>query len=449
MRINVPLTVLFLGLSAGRTMAQPDFQNRRAQIMQNIPDGILLLHARPTLKHDIEHSFQQDPNFYYLTGLANTVCAILAIDGRKKETLLFVPTKLSGIAGLIKHAMVEPDRSTAAKLGVEQVIDWNGFSSFIDKRVSEDSSLVIYTDEAGFSRYWLAQESNPPELAPIANPYLLWRNALQTRWPNVSFRSAASILKSIRFVKEENEIKALRDVATASSKALLAAMQAIRPGRSQREVEAKVVGACIESGAEGPSFWPWIMSGANAVIPKPFASFADYRHINRIMQAGELVRVDIGCDREFYKGDVGRTAPVSGKFDPAQRETWELLIHAYRAGLAALRHGITKKEIFAASRAEVERHQEAVKTPLAKKAVAEVLEQGDRPWHIHGVGLESAEPLPDTLLAGMVIAYEPTFAVDEQAFYLEDMILITKHGHEILSAGLPYTADELEKAMRK
>lgn len=99
-----------------------------------------------------------------------------------------------------------------------------------------------------------------------------------------------------------------------------------------------------------------------------------------------------------------------------------------------MRDGITKKEIFAASRAEVERHGTKVNASLGKKFVEELLAQGDQPWHIHGVGLESAEPM---------------FAMDEQAFYLEDMILITKDGHEILSTGLPYTAAEIEKAMRE
>jgi Xaa-Pro aminopeptidase len=69
-------------------------------------------------------------------------------------------------------------------------------------------------------------------------------------------------------------------------------------------------------------------------------------------------------------------------------------------------------------------------------------------WGIHGVGLEGAEGAPETLRAGMVVAFEPIFVVDGQGFYLEDMIAVTKDGHEVLTKGLPYTAEEIERAER-
>lgn len=261
-------------------------------------------------------------------------------------------------------------------------------------------------------------------------------------------RSAAEQLAELRAIKSAAEIAALRRVAALSAQALLAGMQALKPGRSQREAEGEVVSACLRGGAEGPSFWPWVMTGPNAVFPAPFASFADYRHLNRVMRAGELARVDVGCAGDHYEGDVGRTAPVSGRFDPGQRETWELLVRAYRAGLAVLRDGVKTEEVFAASRREIEQQRASVKTELGKKAVAVLLGEGGlRFWQIHGVGLESAEGLPPILQAGMVVAVEPIFSVENQGFYLEDMVLITREGHEILTKGLPYSADEVERAV--
>jgi len=175
---------------------------------------------------------------------------------------------------------------------------------------------------------------------------------------------------------------------------------------------------------------------------------ADYRHLNRVMKAGEVARVDVGCDMDHYKGDVGRTAPVSGRFDAGQRETWELLVAAYRAGLAVFRDGVTRDAVFAASLAEVRRRQPGMKTPLGKKA-AEVLlgKDGLQWWEIHGVGLDTAEGLPEVLRAGMTVDFEPIFSVEGQGFYLEDMILVTPMGHEILTPGLPYSADEIEAAV--
>jgi Xaa-Pro aminopeptidase len=192
------------------------------------------------------------------------------------------------------------------------------------------------------------------------------------------------------------------------------------------------------------------MAGPTSAFPAPFESLADYRHLNRAMQAGEVVRVDVGCDVDHYLGDVGRTVPVSGRFDAGQRETWELLVAAYRAGLRQFRDGARRDDVFAASLAEVRRRQPALSTPLGRKA-AEVLTgtDGFRHWQIHGVGLEAAEGMPESLAAGMVLAFEPIFSVEGQGFYLEDMVLVTKDGHEILTPGLPYSADEIERATRR
>ncbi|HEY7573665.1 MAG TPA: M24 family metallopeptidase, partial [Thermoanaerobaculia bacterium] len=249
-------------------------------------------------------------------------------------------------------------------------------------------------------------------------------------------------------VKSPAEIEVMRRVGKTSGAALRAGLSALRPGRPQRQAEAAVVSACIAAGAEGPSFWPWVMSGPNGAFPAPFESLADYRHLDRPMGAGELARVDVGCDADHYKGDVGRTAPVSGRFDAGQREAWELLVAAYRAGLALFADGARRDDVFAASLAEVRRHQPALATLLGRNAAKVLLGEGGlRFWEIHGVGLEGAEGAPETLRAGMVVAFEPIFVVDGQGFYLEDMVRVTKDGYEVLTPGLPYSASEVERAV--
>lgn len=413
-----------------------EFQARRQQTIKLLPDGILLIHARTSFASEDRHGFLQDPSFYYLTGLGRTMSAILAIDGQTRESWLFVPPKLTPLPAA--------DDLSASKLMIEHVVSWDEFASYVEGRISANPKLVIYTDEISVPL------SNPPGYAPIADTRLLWQQTLKARWPNVTFRSAATIIEELRLVKSPAEIEVMRRVAKSSAASLLTGLRAIRPGRSQREAEAEVVRECIVSGGEGPSFWPWIMTGPNAVFPKPFESFADYRHLNRVMQKGELVRVDVGCDVAHYKGDVGRTAPVSGRFDPGQREVWEILVNAYRAGLTAIRDGVRREDVFSASLREVEGLRRKVKTQLGKRAVDELLgKDGTKYWYLHGAGLESAEGLPEVLRAGMIVDFEPIFSVEGQGFYLEDMILVTREGNEILTAGLPYSADEIETLIGK
>jgi Xaa-Pro aminopeptidase len=167
------------------------------------------------------------------------------------------------------------------------------------------------------------------------------------------------------------------------------------------------------------------------------------------MNDGELVRMDVGCALGHYEGDVGRTVPVSGKFNANQRETLDLLVRAYRAGLSAMKAGVPLETVMARSRAEVESAKATLQSDYAKRAAETILATPlAAAWHIHGVGLDGGETGTDTLEAGSVIAFEPMFSVDADAYYMEDMILVTESGHEVLTQGLPYTAAEIEATMR-
>ena len=112
-----------------------------------------------------------------------------------------------------------------------------------------------------------------------------------------------------------------------------------------------------------------------------------------------------------------------------------------------MRAGVTLDAIRGASVAEIRRLQSGLQTDQGREAARVLLTRGLSVWHIHGVGIESGEEAVDPLVPGAVIAYEPTVEVGSDAFYLEDMILVTETGHRILSAGLPYTADEIERRM--
>ncbi len=167
------------------------------------------------------------------------------------------------------------------------------------------------------------------------------------------------------------------------------------------------------------------------------------------MKAGELVRMDVGCALGHYEGDVGRTVPVSGKFNANQRETLDLLVRAYRAGLSAMKAGVPLETVMERSRSEVESARGTLVSEYARRAAEHLVAAPLRAaWHIHGVGLDGGETGTDTLEAGSVVAFEPMFSVDEDAYYMEDMILVTASGHEVLTSGLPYTAAEIESVMR-
>ncbi len=208
-----------------------------------------------------------------------------------------------------------------------------------------------------------------------------------------------------------------------------------------------MVATCLDVGGQGPSFWPWTMSGPNAHMGRLVGAFFRYDQGDRIARAGELVRVDVGCAGGGYGADVGRTLPASGNFSEGQAEAWDLLIAGYRAGLDAMSDGVTISAVRAASIDAVRELQGDMVTADGQAAADAILSGGEGVWHIHGVGIESGEDIPPELRAGMVVAYEPGFSIGPDAYYLEDMILVTADGHRVLCEGLPYTAEEIALAM--
>ena len=153
----------------------------------------------------------------------------------------------------------------------------------------------------------------------------------------------------------------------------------------------------------------------------------EYHNLDRMLQAGEVVRLDLGCDFQMYKADFGRTTPVSGHFDEAQRETMELLNGAYRAGVEALRLGGTSKDVFAATLAYIEKYQNELKAATAKDAAADALKR--KGYALHGLGIDMAEGAPKTFQTRNVLCYEPQLTAGNQAFFVADTFLITTEGH--------------------
>jgi len=177
------------------------------------------------------------------------------------------------------------------------------------------------------------------------------------KWPALEAKDATRQIEALMEVQSEREVAALRNAAKTTVAALMAGMKAIRPDTSQRSVEAVVNQTCWSQGAHGPSFWPWVMAGENAVFPRPFFSDARYDHLDRTMLAGELVRLDVGCEWEHYLGDLRRTVPVSSHYDDAQRELWTIFVDAYRAGVKALREGVTEDQVFEVWQKELVSHR--------------------------------------------------------------------------------------------
>lgn len=433
-------------LTPGDPPASPaEYRARREAMLARLPDGILILTSAGEVKSWTAAGLRQEASFYYFTGLGSQLRGILVLDGPKRESRLYVPWPVH-LEEEWKSIAIEPGPTASARLQLEEVAPWEALTPYLEARLAAQPGGTVYLDGSDQLPF-----ATPPGLSPLFGRIAPLRYALERRWPSVKVQSAAPAIAELRAVKRPPEIEATRRAGRAGSAAVLAALRALAPGRPQRQAEAAAVAACFNSGAEDVAWWPWVMTGPNAVFPETFTSFVDYRHLNRRMAAGELARIDVGCVVDHYHSDIGRTAPVSGSWTAEQRETWNLLITAYHAGLRVVRDGVRPQEVLAAFQSEVRTQQPSLRTELARRAASLLLtEDGTRHWQIHSVGLEPTEgPFPiDLLRAGMVVAYEPMFTVDGQGYYLEDLLLIKRDGYELLTPGVPYTAEEIERAMR-
>lgn len=434
------LVLLAVALGGARPQAQipaTAYPVRRAAALARIGGDVLIVPARASFLADDQLGFVQAADFQYLTGLDELVGAVLVLDGASSRTTLFIGPRNP----LVTRGVIVPGAESARRLQLSSVEPVDALEPWLRQRFARPGAAV----------YVAPTDARSAVTAPLpmAGSVARWQ-AWLTSLGAAKVTSATSVLRPLRDIKDPGEIAVLRTVGRTSGEAFLAGLRALAPGKWQHETELAVVNACRAAGARGVSFWPWTMSGPNAEFTSLWNSFLAYDHVDRVMKSGEVVRVDVGCQVDHYMGDVGRTAPVSGTFTSGQREAWDLFIAGYRAGLTRIKDRASARAVYDVALAEVRRLAPSLETPQGKHAAETLLgPKGTEPWELHGVGLDDAEGLPDVLREGMVVAYELMFAVDGDGFYLEDMIAITHEGYEILTPGLPYTAREVEAAMKK
>ena len=443
-------------LSMGNTPAQTgiessELQTRRQHAMNAVPDGIILLHSFSKPKSWIESGFQQDPNFQYFTGLENLHAAILALDGTTGESWLFVqvptPKQQDRFAELGGRdvAYLAPSHEAEQDLKIDHIASWDGFAGFIEARLKSRPKTVLYLD-AGGPAAMQAAVSNPTGFMPIENPYLLWAAAIKARWPDASIGDATPVLQDVRLIKSPAEIALLRKASELTVAGLWSAAGAVAPGHTEHQVEAAAIDGAMGAGADGLGMWPTLLTG-----PDPdniYAKFYDSDGTDRTLQAGQVLRVNMAFDYQGYKGDIGRTFPVSGKFTPEQSEVLDLMNGAYQACLQALHDGTTPDAVIQAGIHYVEDHKSALRSDLARKAATKLVTMN--PWILYSHGLEMVDKFPlQTLKSGYVLGFGPDVDVDGQVFYVEDTLLVTKDGYELINPPLPYSPADIEKTVER
>lgn len=412
-----------------------EFAERRTALMNRVEKGMIILFAdtgQPPASR-----FRQDNDFYYFTGCED-MNAILLMTAKTHESVLFLPKQTKREMTIVgKNLLADPD--ALKKTGLSGVYPLDYFSKYLARHGHKAGGTFYIrltpADAVSHNRretsIFAARRARNPFNDQISlDKYRIKK--LKKQFPGFTMKDAVPLIDALRLIKSPKEIEILRRNGKLSAAAIKQAMAVTKPGVYEYELEAAAVDAILKKGANGPAYPPIVASGPNSCI-------AHYNKNNRKMAAGDLVLMDFGADLDYLCMDITRTWPVSGTFTPGQREYYRVVLEVQKACIAAYRPGITAKDV-----------RKHVAKEMKKKGIdTRGLEGGMH--HYVGMSVHDVGPKGVPLEEGMVFTIEPGFYFPGKGFgiRIEDTVLITEGGCEVLSKDVPKEIDEIEAFLAK
>ncbi len=408
-----------------------EFIRRRAALMDKITDGMIVLFGE-TDQAPAAH-FQQDNDFYYFTGNEDA-SAIFLMAPRAKKAVLFLPQQ-SERERVVGGPNLLNDPQAKEKTGLTDIFPLSYFDEYVARnmygfgttfhlRLSNRDKLDEARSETGI---FSARKSRSPynDQAPLDN-FRIAR--LKERYPHFSFKDVTPLIDEMRVIKSAEEIEVLRRNGRISAEGVKRAMQATKPGCFEYEIEAAAMGVILAGGATSAAYAPIVGSGPNTCI-------FHYEKNSRRVEAGDLVLMDFGACLDRLAMDITRTWPASGTFTPEQKKVYQAVLEVQKACIEAYRPGATAKSV-----------KDHVAAVMKQKGIDPMGLEGGT-GHFVGLSVHDVGPYNTALQPGMVFAIEPALYFPDKniGIRVEDTVLITETGCEVLTAGVPKEIEEVEK----
>jgi Xaa-Pro aminopeptidase len=421
---------------AAPTFPAAEYQARRTGLLAALAEaggGVFLVPSADGVTRG--ETFRQLDDFLYLTGL-ELPGALLALDADAGSATLFAPPRDfrfqdPGRANDFPGRPLGDDPAVARAAGLEGITPLAELPLRIADWIRRGRTVWVDADAPGDVP--VRRPVFVGHLGPVETLVL----RLRSDHPDIALGNAYPLVARARMRKSPAEITKLRAAANATAEAMRVTARSVAPGVTEAALQGAFEASCREQGALRIPFTPIVKSGPNSLWPwRILAAHADRR--NRAMMAGELVIQDVGCAVDGYVSDVGRTFPVDGTFTPTQRAKLEMATRVSDAVIAAVRPGVTFADLtrvaYDAIPDDEERHMQ---TPS---------------YFGHHLGLSSGDPsLPEEPLApGMVFTIEPWYYNHDLgvSVFVEDVLMVTDDGVEILTRALPRSPAELERMVR-
>ncbi len=426
------------------------YSGRRARLMRAMGAGIAVVPTAPEKirNRDTHYPYRYDSYFYYLTGFAEPDAALVLVGGKEPKTLLFCRERNQEreIWDGFRHG----PQAARERFGFDEAHPIESLDEALAAML-ENQPALLYT--VGADPDWDARA-------------MKWLNAVRARArAGISapdrIQEVRAFLDEMRLVKDAHELDIMRRSARIAASAHRRAMQRTRPGRNEYEIEAELLHEFRRSGAQFPAYWPIVAGGANACV-------LHYVSNDAPLHDGDLLLIDAGCELDGYASDITRTFPVNGRFAGAQREVYEVVLAAQLAAIDKVRPGNGWNEPHDAAVRVLA--QGMIDLKLLPGSLDKVLESESykrfymhRTGHwlgldVHDAGEYKRDGKWRALEPGMTLTVEPGLyirpsedvprALRNIGVRIEDDVLVTQAGCEVLTAEAPKRIVDIEALMR-
>lgn len=440
--------------------AAGEFAARRAKLFDAIGEnGLAIVQGAPSPAGYVR--FRQSNEFYYLSGI-EAPHAYLLLDGARRQAFVYLPHRNEAREASEGKVLSAEDGDLVKKLsGIEHVYGTETLSEHLARYARSEPRRTILTpfspaeglatSRDGATRLVADTAADPWDGSASREGRFI--SLLQTRFPQFEIKDLTPMLDKLRLIKSRREIDLIKKATRLSGLALMEAMRSTVPGIAEHELDAAAKYIYYRHGAQGDAYYSLIASGRNAWFPH-------YNSGKRIMQDGDFLLMDYAPDVGYYMSDVTRMMPVNGKFNSWQRELYGFYLDCYLAILKNIKPGQTAPAIKQKAAREMEQilARARFSKPIYEAAAAGFVESYKKSaanprsmlghWigmATHDVGGYDGGPLKP----GMVFSIEPALRVPEEKIYirLEDVIVITEQGAEIISDFVPMDIEGIEKLM--
>ncbi|HKE86459.1 MAG TPA: Xaa-Pro peptidase family protein [Vicinamibacterales bacterium] len=428
------IVALWSALPSAERMGYPpeEFTARRQKLAKALGTGTVLMFGATGPTPGTR--FRQDNDFFYLTG-NEALNAALVMDVPSGASYLFLP-KLTAREIRYEGGNWLEEADAAKKYGFASVQPLSELQEFLARRRPIAGSQVLWTrlserDYVNEARVDVAIATarrliNPFAQHPTEDAARV--TALRGNFPYYEMKDLVPQLDRLRMIKSPREIEILRYNGRISAEALKRAMQATAAGKYEYELEAEAKYWLVKHGFQGDAYPAIVGSG-------PMGNQWHYEDNGRQMKAGELVVMDYAGSLDYLTTDITRTWPVSGRFTDAQLKAYECVLEAQKALIAAIKPGVTRDAVQSIVEGVFKKHGFDPRYAYT--------------GHYVGMSVHDGGDWSVPFEAGMVLAIEPIIDLPGLHIRIEDSVLVTPTGTEILSAGVPKESEEVMALLRQ